>query len=187
MGPTNEHPRISRPASAATGARANRLRPATPKPEIWIADLNREPPASCNEKSATFPVKTLSPQPEHCAPFYWDVETRSAAKLGKGKEGVGARAYAEHPSTAVWCVSFARGNGPVETWIPPDPIPEAVLAAAADPRCPWVAHNAAFERAILEVHPDPVARLADGAGQSACLHDVPGTRASLSRQPRGCC
>jgi DNA polymerase len=25
-----------------------------------------------------------------------------------------------------------------------------VLAAAADPRCPWVAHNAAFERAILE-------------------------------------
>ena len=31
-----------------------------------------------------------------------------------------------------------------------DPIPEAVLAAAADPRCRWVAHNAAFERAILE-------------------------------------
>ena len=25
-----------------------------------------------------------------------------------------------------------------------------VLAAAADPRCPWVAHNAAFERAMLE-------------------------------------
>ena len=30
------------------------------------------------------------------------------------------------------------------------PIPEAVLAAAADPSCPWVAHNAAFERAVLE-------------------------------------
>ena len=87
---------------------------------------------------------------EDGAPFHWDVESRSAAKLGKGKESVGARAYAEHPSTEVLCVSFARGNGPVETWIPGQPIPEAVLAAAADPHCPWVAHNAAFERAILE-------------------------------------
>ena len=26
--------------------------------------------------------------------FYWDVESRSAATLGKGKSGVGARAYA---------------------------------------------------------------------------------------------
>jgi DNA polymerase len=83
-------------------------------------------------------------------PFYWDVETRSAAKLGKGKDAVGARAYAEHPSTEVLCVGFARGNGPVVIWLPSDPIPEAVLAAAADPRCRWVAHNAAFERAILE-------------------------------------
>ena len=72
---------------------------------------------------------------EDGAPFHWDVESRSAAKLGKGKESVGARAYAEHPSTEVLCVSFARGNGPVETWVPGQPIPEAVLAAAADPRC----------------------------------------------------
>jgi DNA polymerase len=87
---------------------------------------------------------------EDGAPFHWDVESRSAAKLAKGKESVGARAYAEHPSTEVLCVSFARGNGPVETWIPGQPIPETVLAAAADLRCLWIAHNAAFERAILE-------------------------------------
>ena len=87
---------------------------------------------------------------ENGAPFHWDIESRSAAELGKGKEGVGARAYAEHPSTEVLCVSFARGNGPVETWVPGQPIPEVVLAAAADPSCPWVAHNAAFERAMLE-------------------------------------
>jgi DNA polymerase bacteriophage-type len=87
---------------------------------------------------------------ENGAPFYWDVETRSAANLGKGKEAVGARAYAEHPSTEVLCVGFARGDGPVGVWLPSDPIPEVVLAAAADPRCRWVAHNAAFERAILE-------------------------------------
>jgi DNA polymerase len=126
-------------------------RPAAPEPEISIDDLDLETPTSkalCNGKSVA--IETLSPQPENGTPFYWDVESRSAAKLGKGKEGVGARAYAEHPSTEVLCVSFARGNGPVETWIPRQPIPEAVLAAAADPRCSWVAHNAAFERAILE-------------------------------------
>ena len=63
---------------------------------------------------------------------------------------VGARAYAEHPTTEVLCVSFARGNGPIETWVPGKPIPEVVRAAAADPDCPWVAHGAAFERAMLE-------------------------------------
>jgi hypothetical protein len=102
-------------------------------------------------------------------PFYWDIESRSAATLGGGKQGVGARAYAEHPTTEVLCVSFARGNGPVETWVPGQPIPEEVLAAAADPNCPWVAHPAAW--------------LADGADRSTHLHDVPGARARLSRQP----
>jgi DNA polymerase len=81
--------------------------------------------------------------------FHWDIESRSAAVLG-GKQGVGVRAYAEHPTTGVLCVSFARGNGPIETWTPGQPIPETVRAAAADPSCSWVAHNAAFERAMLE-------------------------------------
>ena len=88
------------------------------------------------------------PSPEE--PFYWDIESRSAAVLGSGKQSVGARAYAEHPTTEVLCVSFARGNGPIETWVPGKPIPEVVRAAAADPDCPWVAHGAAFERAMLE-------------------------------------
>jgi DNA polymerase len=83
-------------------------------------------------------------------PFYWDIESRSAAVLGGGKHGVGARAYAEHPTTEVLCVSYAHGKGPIETWVPGQPIPEVVRAAAADPRCPWVAHNAAFERAMFE-------------------------------------
>jgi DNA polymerase bacteriophage-type len=86
---------------------------------------------------------------ENGVPFYWDIESRSAAVLGSGKYGVSARAYAEHFSTEVLCISYARGNGPVETWVPGQPIPEVVLAAAADPSCPWVAHGA-FERAMLE-------------------------------------
>jgi DNA polymerase len=87
---------------------------------------------------------------EDGVPFYWDIESRSAAELGKGKESVGTHAYAEHPTTEVLCVSFARGNSRVETWISGQRIPEMVLAAAVDPRCSWVAHNAAFERAILK-------------------------------------
>jgi hypothetical protein len=82
--------------------------------------------------------------------LYWDIETRSVAQLGKGKHGVGARAYAEHPTTEILCVAYARGNDPAEIWVPPEPIPEVVLTAAADPDCPWVAHHIAFERAILE-------------------------------------
>ena len=80
--------------------------------------------------------------------FYWDVESRSAATLGKGKSGVGARAYAEHPTTAVLCVAYARGNDPVGIWVPPDPIPDVVLGAAKE--CDWHAHHAAFDRAMLE-------------------------------------
>jgi DNA polymerase bacteriophage-type len=108
------------------------------------------------------PVKTVTPivvvlpappiAPPSCSPeepFYWDIESRSAAVLGGGKQGVGARAYAEHPTTEVLCVSFARGNGPIETWVPGQPIPDTVWVAAAS-SCPWVAHNAAFERAVHE-------------------------------------
>src|SRR5262249_16151987 len=79
---------------------------------------------------------------ENDVPFYWDIESRSAAALGSGKQGVGARAYAEDPTTEVLCVSYGRGNGPSETWVPGQTIPEEVSTAAADPSCPWVAHNA---------------------------------------------
>ena len=48
------------------------------------------------------------------------------------------------------CVAFARGDGPVDLWLPGQPIPDVVLRAATNPGCRWIAHNAAFERAILE-------------------------------------
>ena len=46
--------------------------------------------------------------------------------------------------------AYARGNDPVEIWLPRETIPEVALTAAADPDCLWVAHHAAFERAILD-------------------------------------
>jgi hypothetical protein len=68
-----------------------------------VVETGLDPSPSCEGSS------------ENGVPFYWDIESRSAAALGKGKESVGTHAYAEHPTTEVLCVSFARGNGPVET------------------------------------------------------------------------
>jgi DNA polymerase bacteriophage-type len=112
-------------------------------PRIVTPHIVVEPPLdlspACEESSS-----------KASAPFHWDIESRSAAVLGSGKHAVGTRAYAEHPTTEVLCVSYARGNGPVETWVPGQPIPEEVLTAATDENCSWIAHNAAFERAMLE-------------------------------------
>src|SRR6516162_1416112 len=129
--------------------------PPTIAPIIPIrpADATQTPAADTlrnGTRTAQLNTITSTILREDDAPFYWDIETRSAAKLGKGKDSVGARAYAEHPSTEVLCVTFARGDGQVEIWTPPDPAPAAVLTAAAQTHCKWIAHNAAFERAILE-------------------------------------
>lgn len=98
-------------------------------------------------------LKALMPKKIPFAPtpiaqhmLYYDVECRSAAPL----KVVGARAYAESPTTEVLCVAYALDDGPVEVWVAGQPVPELVLAAAADPACVWCAHNAAFERGILE-------------------------------------
>src|SRR5262249_14153899 len=108
--------------------------------------LTKPDPADENPKPAATAAASHINNEEH-APraFYWDVETRSAAWL----PSVGARAYAGDPSTEVLCVRFALGDGPIEIWTPDEPVPGAVLSAAADPAYRWIAHNAAFERAIL--------------------------------------
>lgn len=120
------------------------ITPVAPDPEIFTAI---EPGNEKIHQLTGADTADLGPLPR---PFYWDVESRSAAALGKGKHGVGTRAYAEHASTSVLCVGFARGDCPIEIWVPGQPIPEAVLTAAADPNCYWIAHHAAFERAMLE-------------------------------------
>jgi len=69
-----------------------------------------------------------------------DGETGGTIDLKK----VGADRYAAHPSTRVWCFCWALDDGPVQLWIPGDPVP-AEIADASE----VVAHNAAFERAIF--------------------------------------
>jgi DNA polymerase len=72
-----------------------------------------------------------------------DFETRSIVDLKKS----GVYRYAEHPTTGVWCFSWALESGPYGRWHPDDEDPIELLAhIEAGGRV--VAHGAAFERTI---------------------------------------
>lgn len=72
-----------------------------------------------------------------------DFETRSTVDLKKS----GVYRYAEHPTTGVWCLSWALESGPYGRWSPGDEDPLELLAhVEAGGRV--VAHNAGFERTI---------------------------------------
>ena len=82
--------------------------------------------------------------------FFFDVETCSALDLGD----FGSWLYARHPTTDVRCVSYCLvaddGRGPIETWWPGDPVPQAVLAFATDSDAAAIAFNSAFDRQIWD-------------------------------------
>jgi DNA polymerase len=75
-----------------------------------------------------------------------DCETRSLGDLPR----CGPDRYAADPSTQVLCVGYKVDDQPAQIWIPGEPVPAAILAAAASPDCLWKAHNATFEIAILK-------------------------------------
>jgi DNA polymerase len=79
--------------------------------------------------------------------LFWDVETRSATSL----RVCGSWRYASDSTTQVLCICFAVDDGEIKTWVPGQPVPAPFLAIAAEPAA-WrtIAHNAEFERAILE-------------------------------------
>jgi DNA polymerase len=64
---------------------------------------------------------------------------------------VGAWRYSEHTSTDVWCCAYAVDDGPIELWIPGDPIPAAFIEAASNPDWLVAAFNDTFER-LIEQH-----------------------------------
>lgn len=76
-----------------------------------------------------------------------DIETCSAASITDG-----AWAYAEHPSTRVWCVSYALAEGRDDTridgtWRPGEPVP-FWLVQHVEAGGELLAHNASFEQAV---------------------------------------
>jgi DNA polymerase len=51
--------------------------------------------------------------------LFHDLETRSTCNIKRA----GAHKYAADPTTGVLCLSYAADDGPVELWIPGDPVP----------------------------------------------------------------
>lgn len=78
---------------------------------------------------------------------FCDFETASKADLKK----VGTDNYARDPSTRVLMLALAVNEGAVRLWEPHkrSQIPQTLLDLVADPDVIFIAHNAAFERAIF--------------------------------------
>lgn len=72
--------------------------------------------------------------------FHRDYETRSWVDLKK----FGSWRYMRHPTTDIWCASYAVDNEPVKLWLPGDPVPAEYEEAAMMGAETW-AHNCAFE------------------------------------------
>lgn len=70
-----------------------------------------------------------------------DVESRSAVDLKK----CGSYVYFEDETTNLWCVCYALGDGPVETWRPGQSVPTVILDHVMSDGV-FAAHNSAFER-----------------------------------------
>lgn len=83
-------------------------------------------------------------------PLFIDFETRSAVDLRK----TGVYVYAKDETTDLWCVCYAHGNGPIETWVPDHVTPGrgffADVTAHVGNGGLIVAHNANFERVIWD-------------------------------------
>jgi DNA polymerase len=73
-----------------------------------------------------------------------DYETRSKLDLRK----VGVHRYAADPSTEIRCVAYAVDDGPVQTWLPGDPVPPERIEAARNPIWVVARFGDHFETAI---------------------------------------
>ncbi len=101
-----------------------------------------------------------------------DFESRSTVDLRK----TGVYPYAKDPTTDIWCMAYAVGDGEVQLWLPGDPIP-GEIQYALDEGLEFRAWNAAFERIMYreimvprygfpEVHMD---RWVDTAAEAAAM------------------
>lgn len=70
-----------------------------------------------------------------------DFESRSTVDLRK----TGVYPYAADPTTDLWCMAYALGDGEVQLWLPGDPVP-GEIEYALNRRMEFRAWNAAFER-----------------------------------------
>jgi DNA polymerase len=78
--------------------------------------------------------------------LFHDFETRSTLDLGD----VGAWKYACDTTTEVWCCAYAVDDGPIQLWLPGDPVPPEFIEAANSPDWLTSAFGDHFERLITQ-------------------------------------
>jgi hypothetical protein len=79
--------------------------------------------------------------------LFRDFETKSTLDL----PDVGAWKYASDHTTDVWCCAYAVDDGPIELWVPGDPVAPEFIEAAQNPTWVVSAFNDQFER-LIERH-----------------------------------
>lgn len=93
------------------------------------------------------------PRGRSCATWFTTARLCSIVNLKQ----CGSHIYARDASTDVWCVSYCivtdGKRGPITTWLPTDPIPADIVAAAPDVLS--VAFNDSFDRQIEQQNPRP--------------------------------
>jgi DNA polymerase len=78
--------------------------------------------------------------------LFHDFETRSPLDLTE----VGAWRYATCTQTDTWCCCFCVNDGPIQLWIPGDPVPPEFIEAAQNPQWTTSAFGDHFERLITQ-------------------------------------
>ena len=80
-----------------------------------------------------------------------DIETYSEINVNK----VGVYRYARHPSTEILCLAWAIGSGPINIWktAEGEKIPLQLKQYVSNPENQLTAHNAQFERVLLNGNP----------------------------------
>ena len=78
--------------------------------------------------------------------LFHDYETKSTLDL----RAVGAWRYASAATTDVWCCTYAVDDGPIQLWVPGDPVPPEFIEAARNPDWITSAFGDHFERLITQ-------------------------------------
>ena len=140
--------------------------------EEWTTIFRSE---DCNVCDTRWPAAPVSgPQSSYhqtadnrAMPFCCEISKRGAQLLLKACWGMDR--YATHPSTDVWCCAYAVDDGPIQLWIPGDPVPPEFIEAAQNPDWLVAAFNDQFERLIERHIMAPALWLAGDSDRTASL------------------
>jgi DNA polymerase len=115
--------------------------------DVVILETNNDPPSEVLDRLRRYKWELWT----ELTSLRLDFETASTADL----KVVGARTYAEDPSTRILLLCYAIADQPVQTWRPCQPMPDDLLRALAS-GYRVIAHNYQFEYSIWHRHMVPL-------------------------------